>query len=611
MKRTMIKIFLGLLFLMAAAGVRAGVSARPEGLFIDGRYFFPVGVNYMPRDSAVYLWQEFDPGRIAKEFQLLHSMGLNTIRTFVFWSDLNPAPGKICPENLDRIQTLLDLAGQNQIKVILTLNTGHMSGENWYPKWMRCSAIQKDAVCVKEPYLMSQLHLPHKSRSIYEDKPAQDNAMLQAKALAERFKDHPALLYYDLGNENQYWQRPRTPELGQKYVAAMVAEIKKHDPNHPVAIGMGKFLEQTGFESYGEFGINAVEDLYIVHTYPAGYYPPSAKTVDRFVTYYAGFENNLSGSAGLPVQFQEFGMSAAYLAAMSGEERELRLAGYYRNSLWGALLAGANAGALGWCFADFSPLLASRRPYNTHAYELYFGVVDREYNLKSSGVELKRFAEITREILAQPASPHFDPVAIVLPENYMNFPSGKERKPSGKFADSHANHNRFLFSAFLAMRQLGVNPRFITAEKEFFSYQLLVIPDFAGLSDELKARIRQVEGRGSAVYVSTGEAEVETALRPSDAGLDRMRRSYQARLEKAGVRPLAKSSEPFVETGMINGKYWVAINHLDRPVRAKIEFSSPVVLTNCRYGNTPAPGGSSVEFSLKAFGVEVCEATKQ
>ncbi len=602
---TIRSLFLSLLFFpIIALQANANVEVGKDGFYVDGKYFYPIGVNYMPRDSAIYLWKEFDPAKIDQEFKVMREMGLNCFRTFAFWADLNPEPGKIDQQTLEELGKLLDLAQSNGLKVILTINTGHMSGENWYPEWM--GEGDKDAVLQTEPILMFQMHLPHKSRSIYEDPRARENGLLQARTLAARFKDHPALLYYDLANENQYWQKPRTPELAQKYVDALVKEIKKYDPNHPVAIGMGKFAENTGFRSFGKWGLNAVEDLYIDHTYPAGYFPASAKTVDQYSTWYAGFENNLSRVSGLAAQFQEFGLSKSYLAAMSADEQKPRLAGYYRDSLWGAVLGGANAGALGWCFADFAPSLANRRPYNTHSYELYFGVVDREYNLKASGEELKRFSGVMKEVAPGPLEPRFDPVAIVLPENYLENPAGTKR-PGAKFKDDLSTQNKFLFSAYLIARQLGINPIFLSADQDFSGAKLFVLSNFVEPSAELAAKLKSAEANGSVVYVG-GDREIENALRPSDKKFAELRAAYQALLDQARIKPAVKADESFVETGILNDKYLAVINHLDRPVKTKISFPTEAAVSRCFYGKTPMVSAKAMEMQLQPFGVEVCEA---
>lgn len=617
-------IFIFFFIFSVAWKLNSRVELNSDGFYLDRNFFYPVGVNYMPRDSAVYMWKWFSEQKIQKEFQIIREMGLNTIRTFIFIEDINPAPGKIDEENLLQIQKLLDLAEQENLKVILTLFTGHMSGENWYPKWMRGGSAGSEAIYQYEPYRFPQLHPPRKTRDIYEDKLTLENFLLQARVLAQRFRDHPALLYWDLGNEPQYWQKPRTPALGQNYVKIMVDELKKYDQEHPVSLGMGKFAENTGFHSYGEFGINKVQDLYLVHTYPAGYYPMSLALVDRYTTYYPGFELSLSRASGQPLQFQEFGLSKWYLPFMGSKERAMRIAGYYRNALWSALLQGAVAGTLSWCFSDYKLALYFYEPYISHPYELFFGAVNRKYELNPSGEELKRFAQIINEILKSSFKPHFDPVAILLPENYQEFPEEYENKKDKKFLDSHTNHNRFLFSAYFVLRQLGINPIFTKLEDNLSQIKLVIFPSFSNLTPLAEKLLKSLLEEGKLVYLSGNNIpsalsgfknfigssdllEVENALKPDEEKLERLRRNYRTLLELAKIKPLVYSKEPFVETGILNDNLFIAINHLPEKIKTEIEFENEAEFLKCFYGKNPVQlNPKLVELKLAEFGVEVC-----
>jgi beta-galactosidase len=609
-----------LMFGFASIDAGAKVEIRAEGFYVDGEYFYPVGVNYWPRSSAVWMWKRYDPEEIRKEFRLLKSMGLNCARVFINWDDLNPEPGKISEENVTQIAEVLDIAREEGIMVIPTHFTGHMSGKNWAPKWMMDQS--RPGIFRKEPFRPPTLTPPRTYRDIYEDERAMENALLQARVLAERFKDHPAILYWDFGNEPQYWQRPRTPALGQEYVRRVVDEIKKYDPNHPVSFGMGKFAEDTGFHSYGEFGINHVQDFYIVHTYPAGYYPYSAKVVDQYSTYYAEFENSLSRVSGQPVQFQEFGQSDQMLMAMGKAERAERLAGYYRCSLWGAQIAGAQAGALAWMSGDYVRRIFFHEPYLSRSYELDFGQYDQDYRLKASGEELSRFAKIMEEIAQEPLTPHFDPVAILLPVDYLEYPHGKG-KELGKFTDSHRNYNRFLFSSWLTLRQLGINPVFLASTDDLSGIRLLIVAGMSKINTR-RPGLNEYINQGGDIYMycvmcavgklgdadmhyGLGLMELENAMSPEGWRLDVLRQRYERMLEDAEVTPPVSSSEPFVEASILSGKYLVLINHKSQDVESEVSFRSAHKIKRCFYGKHEASAKDRQPFMLPAFGVEVCE----
>lgn len=611
-------VFLGVFF---STVILAKVEIREEGFYVDGEYFYPVGVNYWPRSSAVWMWKKYDPDEIRKEFRLLRSMGLNCARVFINWEDLNPAPGVISEQNVGQIGEVLDMAQEKGIMVIPTHFTGHMSGKNWAPKWMM--DVSEPGIFRKEPFRPPTLTLPRTYRDIYEDELAMDNALLQARVLARRFKDHPAILYWDFGNEPQYWQRPRTPALGQDYVRGVVDEIKKYDPNHPVSFGMGKFAEDTGFHSYGEFGINHVQDFYIVHTYPAGYYPYSAKIIDEYSTWYAEFENSLARVTGQPVQFQEFGQSDQMLLAMGKKERAERLAGYYRCSLWGAQIAGAQAGVLAWMSGDYVRRIFFHEPYLSRSYELDFGQYDQNYNLKASGKELSKFAKIMEEIAQAPLTPHFDPVAILLPEDYLAYPKGKD-KEGPAFGNTHKNHNRFLFSSWLILRQLGVNPVFMEPGDDLARLKLVIVPALSEPSLSILKRLTAFAESGGHVLFAghfSGAAviagpnihsgaellELTNAINPSPETFSRLRRQYRELLDNAGVSSLVMSSDPFVETGLLGDKFLVVINHNHSRATARLSFELEAAIDDCAYNSVVERDNDNIVITLPGFGAEICE----
>jgi len=616
----------------------AKVRVSEQGFFVDGEYFFPVGVNYMPRDSAIWMWEEFDPHAIRREFRILKDMHLNTVRTFVFWEDLNPAPGVISEHNLEQIEKLMDIAREEGVMIVLALNTGHMSGGNWYPDWIIKGESDGEGIYRRILFRPPTLQPLREVRDIYEDEMALDNQILMAQALARKLKDHPALLYWDLGNEPQYWLVPRTPQAGQEYVRAQVEAIKAIDPHHPVALGMGKFAEQSGFHSYGEKGLAKVEDLYPVHTYPSGYYPLTAQVVDKYVTYYAGFENRLSRAAGIPVQFQEFGMSDWYFAAVPPAEREEKLAGYYRCSMWCSQLAGAYSGVLAWMSNDYRKSLFFKRPYLSRPYELDFGVIDQDYNKKVSGEELMKFAEIIDRVYDKPPLREFNKVAIVIPQGYQSAGNGKDRK-DGVFQPTRKNYNRFFFSAWLVMRQLGVAPIFVPFGEDAGDVKLAMVPGLSRWQDKETAYIEDLMSKGAMVYVAgphtpyPGEqvngpvytasmevhqqkdrfvyeaqsTELENAFEPDEERLGKMRDFYSSLLSKADIQPELKISEAFVEGGILNGEWLVLINHLERTVRTDITFRRKTKIKECFYGSGLQGGPAlSLPVSLAPYGTEVC-----
>jgi nucleoid-associated protein YgaU/peptidoglycan/xylan/chitin deacetylase (PgdA/CDA1 family) len=137
-------------------GFRVASDPPPRLLDPNGVPFFAVGVNcegYF--DRAWRMWDEewFDLALIEKDFRKARQVGFNTLRLFVQSS----LEREITAGNFDKLDWVLELAARHQLYVLLALNDDHSSN---------LSAT------------------------------GQINA-----AIAEHYRDHPAILGYDLENE--------------------------------------------------------------------------------------------------------------------------------------------------------------------------------------------------------------------------------------------------------------------------------------------------------------------------------------------------------------------------------------------------------------------------
>lgn len=143
---------------------------------------------YQPQYAAIF----------AADFKQMKAAGANTVKIY---GD--------AALNLDGVMTVLDEASRAGLNVILT---------HWMASYV---------------YPCSMLLGPEGPRQyIYE------KAMVNVRAMAQAFGNHPALLGYVLGNELNAGNGPATPGYGncvnQVYllIGEMAKEIKKIDPNH-------------------------------------------------------------------------------------------------------------------------------------------------------------------------------------------------------------------------------------------------------------------------------------------------------------------------------------------------------------------------------------------
>src|SRR5581483_4801199 len=85
--------------------------------------------------SAMYWWQRFEAAEVASDFARIHAAGCDSVRVFLLWEDFQPAPEQVSDEALRKLVAVADEAARQQLSLVPTFFTGHMSGVNWFPVW--------------------------------------------------------------------------------------------------------------------------------------------------------------------------------------------------------------------------------------------------------------------------------------------------------------------------------------------------------------------------------------------------------------------------------------------------------------------------------------------
>jgi beta-galactosidase len=150
--------------------------------------------------GAVYFRKSNPPEQDwARDHQTAARIGMNTFRHWFMWSAIEVAPGKYDWRDYDR---MMDLAAQNGIKVVIAeLVTAA-------PEWMfhKCPNaryVASDGTVVNSSIGGSSATggFPGLCLDNPEVKAAAEKFLV---ALVEHYRNHPALLGYDLWNENTY-----------------------------------------------------------------------------------------------------------------------------------------------------------------------------------------------------------------------------------------------------------------------------------------------------------------------------------------------------------------------------------------------------------------------
>ena len=171
-------------------------AVKGNKIYVQNNEFQIKGINYYPKESPWDMFGEnFSSDTIARDFEIIKNAGLNSIRIFIQYEDFGKA--EVLPQKLEKLRKVVDLAEENQLKVVVTLFDfyGDYSVLDWT--------------------------LTHR----------------HAQQIVSSFKEHPAILAWDLKNEPDLDFDSRGKDLVVQWLSHIADEIKKYDPNHLITIG--------------------------------------------------------------------------------------------------------------------------------------------------------------------------------------------------------------------------------------------------------------------------------------------------------------------------------------------------------------------------------------
>ncbi len=366
---------------------------------------FHLGVNYWPRTKAMRMWSEFDAGVIADDFALISELGMSTVRLFLLWEDFQPQPRLVSSQALDHLEVVCELAQRHRLSLNVTFFTGHMSGPNWIPSWMlrpgrtppRVNQVVSAGCAVDSAYV-----------NPFSDAAAIEAQQLLLRTVVERFRTHPAIGIWNLGNEPDLVAHPPNAEAGRTWTRRMVETVKSVGATQPVGFGLhtSELLEDVGFRVDQVF---AETDVAAMHAYPM-YQDWARNPLDtEVVPFCCALTSALCGK---PTLMEEFGGCTAVAGQRSGlwefeafgrprkqfMASEEALAEYLQAVLPQLQQVGAT-GALLWSFADYAPELWQRPPCDQAQHERSFGLIRPDGSLKPHAEVIRQFARTRPQVL--------------------------------------------------------------------------------------------------------------------------------------------------------------------------------------------------------------------
>jgi endo-1,4-beta-mannosidase len=355
----------------------------------DGRPFIPVGAHLVPVEGPDWPWR-VTADTFDRAFAAMSAAGLDSVRIDILWAAVEPAEGRYDDEHLRILDDVLEAARRHGILLHPTLFIGGEVGDAyWDVPWRNGRHPHADPE-------MRRLQAAH------------------AAMLARRWRDHPALLAWDLTDEPPFWLfRETTDDDARTWTGMIVDAIHGEDPRHLITIGTSG--QEIGWGPFRADVVADALDFTCVHPYPIyqeDLYPDAL--LSPRMTHAGAFETSLAAGAGKSVMVHEYGASSAQFEPDS-------IAQYDRLLTWASFGYGA-AGFFAWCWTDAEPAACRRAPYVRQPHETQFGVTDDRGRPRPRGEGLAQLAQGIRELdLARYASdgPAPPQAALAVPHEYV------------------------------------------------------------------------------------------------------------------------------------------------------------------------------------------------
>ena len=356
----------------------------PTGLFQNFPASFVVGCNYWASHAGTGMWRNWQPEIVAKDLEQLAAAGIQVLRVFPLWPDFQPlallrtgagepmefrfgeqplpndeaGQAGVSSEMLARFEILADLAQKNNLKLIVGLLTGWMSGRLFVPPAFESCNVLTDPLAIQ-----------WETRLV--------------RCFVRRFTSHPAIIAWDLGNECNCMAAVPSREAAWAWTAAITNTIRAEDQTRPVVSGMHSLLPERKaswtMQDQGE-----LTDLLTTHPYPifTPHCDQDPVNTLRTILHSTAESRFYADLGGQPCLAEEVGTLGPLIAS------EAIAADFARSALF-SLWAHDCQGLLWWCAYD--QLHLDQAPYDWHAYERELGLVRLDRTEKPVLGEIGRF----------------------------------------------------------------------------------------------------------------------------------------------------------------------------------------------------------------------------
>ena len=308
------------------------IEIKKKAFYDQEQLFEPAGVNYYPMETPWFdFWIKFDTSIVKQDFARIKDLHLNTIRIFVFYELFGA--GNVKPEMLEKLDQLLELAYQYDLKVVVTLFDFLPSYEvQFYPSTEK-----------------------------------------QLKEILSRYKGHPAILAWDLKNEPDLDFERQGRQRVLSWLDYMIDRAHIYDPTHPVTIGWSAAEIATQ--------LSRKVDFVSFH-----FYEPISRLPERLEELHLAISSK-------PIMVSEFGLPTYKSFPFRRGHTEEEQAAHYTTTLQKFQEHGPTS-FISWTLYDFPKLPGAvfSGPFWRKTPQKHYGVIRTDGTLKPAGEVLSKWA---------------------------------------------------------------------------------------------------------------------------------------------------------------------------------------------------------------------------
>jgi len=427
------------------------------------------------------MWSDWRPEIVARDFQQLRDQGVQWLRVFPLWPDFQPihrlrggggtpiemrhgeqplpdtALGQagLSAMMMDRFTAFTELAHRADLKLVVGLITGWMSGRLFVPPALDGLDPLTDPVSITWQIKF-------------------------ARGFVTEARHLPAIASWDLGNECNCMSWVRSPEAAFLWTAAVAGAIRSADMSRPIISGMHSLTSSSGDIQNTWFIEDQAEltDILTTHPYPYWSRHTRADPVTALrTTLHATAETRYYADLGSrPCFAEEIGTMGPMVAG------DAVSAGFARANLF-SLWANDCRGFFWWCGFDQTNLVHA--PYDWNGVELELGLLRTDGSPKPVAREMAAFRQFLDGLPFDRLPGRLNDGVCVLTHNQDDW--------------------AVAYGSFVLTKQAGLEIRFCQIQQPIPDAPLYLLPSLKGPNcvprrkwNDLLERVRQ----GATLYVS-------------------------------------------------------------------------------------------------------------